>query len=115
MSQVTPFPESFPIRGRSGRAVLLAGLLALAVAAVLVLILALDNGSTSSQENAGAPPQPSLRSDGGPEESGVAAAVGTLPSTGPNESAIASSIAGGSTQPSSIPDESTISASVAGR
>ena len=109
MSQITPFPESFPIRGRSGRAVLLA------VAAVLVLILALDNGSTSSQENAGVPPQPCLRSDGGPEETGVAAAVGTLPSTGPNESAIASSITGGSTQPSSIPDESTISASVAGR
>lgn len=114
MSQVTPYPESLPIRGRSARAILLAGLLALVVAGVLVLVLALNDGSTSSQENAAASPQPSLRTDGGPEESGVAAAVGSLPGSGPNESAIASSIARGSTQPSSIPDESTISSSVSG-
>lgn len=112
MSQVTPYPESLPIRGRSARAILLAGLLALVVAGIIVLVLALNNSSTSSKGNAGAPSQPSLRTDGGPEESGVAAAVGSLPGSGPNESAIASSIARGSTQPSSAPAARTISLSV---
>jgi hypothetical protein len=105
-----------PSRARSRRTVVVAGLLALVAAVAIVAVLVLDgNGSPATQRTAGATQAlPSLRSDGGPEESHVAASVGSRPAAGPDESRIAASIAGASEQPSSAPDESDIAASIAG-
>jgi hypothetical protein len=92
-----------------------AGLLALAAAVAIVAVLVLaGNDSPATQRTAGATQAlPSLRSDGGPEESHVAVSVGSRPAAGPDESRIAAAIAG-SEQPSSAPDESDIAASIAG-
>ena len=112
MSQVTQPRISLPIGMRSGRTVLLGALLALAASAAVVLILTL--GNESSDTTAVSAQAPALRSDGGPEETGVAAAVKSRPAPGPDESRIAASIGTSSPQVSSGPDESRIAASVGG-
>ena len=109
--------HTIPTRTPSRRAVVLAGLLALAAARPSVLVLVLGNDSSGSRQDAvaAAQSQPILRSDGGPEESGVAASVGSRPAAGPDESRIATSIAAGSSQPAGGPDESHVAASISGR
>ena len=94
MSQVTHPTVSLPTQARSRKAVVLAGVLALlaTAAVVIALVLANDDGSKASVAPANA--QPALRSDGGPNESAVAAAIGSQPTAGPDESSIASSISG---------------------
>jgi hypothetical protein len=107
MSQVTTQPTiTFPARVRSHGAALTAAVLALVAATAIVLILALDGGS-SSQQTGGATARDgfntavssqSLLPEGAssPDESHVAAAVGSASaaSTGPDESRVAAAVAG---------------------
>ena len=92
MSQIsTPllFPLSCVLIGR-----VLAGLLALVATAAVVLVLVLGGGSSQDAGSLDAQAQPSLRAGGGPEESGVAATLGSRPAGGPDESSTAASISG---------------------
>ena len=118
MSQVSQPGMSFPVAVRPRRAVWLTALVALAAAAAVVLILALDGGSSSESASVSAKDQPVLRADQGPEETSVAAAVGSPAAAGPDESRIAASVGSGSPTSSptgSGPDESRTAASVSGR
>lgn len=117
MSQVTQPGISITSPARSHRGAVLAGLVALAATAAVVLALALVGNSdgTAGSVRSASSSQPSVRSDGGPEESGVAASVGSRPSAVPDESSIASSIAAGSTHRTGGPDESVVASSVSGR
>lgn len=112
MSQVTHPRISVPALARPRRTVWLGALLALAAGAAVVLILALDNQSSEHAATVGAGAQPSLRADGGPEETAVATAVGSHPVAGPDESRVAASLGTGSPRVSSAPDESRIAGSI---
>jgi hypothetical protein len=107
----------------------LSALLALAATAAVVLVLAIEGGSSETTTVAQRS-QPAVRSDGGLDESAVAASVGSRMSPAPSESTIAAAVAGSvpsgywesaeprsSYQPApaeaSSPDESRIAASVA--
>jgi hypothetical protein len=94
MSQVTH--PSIPVseQVRAHRAAVIGTLLALCATIAVVLVLALDDTGISAAPVApGA--QQSLRPDGGPEESGVAASIGSRSSaTGPDESRTAAAISG---------------------
>lgn len=114
MSQVTQPRISLPPLTRPTRAVWLGALLALAAGAAVVLILALGHDSSDNTVPARAQAQPSLRSDGGPEETGVAAAVGSRPVVSPDEAQIAASIASTTPEASNGPDESRTAAAVGG-
>jgi hypothetical protein len=98
------------------RLVALAALLALFATGAVVLALAIaDNRSTSSVADL---PQPVARTDGGPEESSVAVAIGSHPTViRPDESRIAAAI--GSVREtasgSARPDESTVAGAISGR
>ena len=94
MSQVTHPRISLPTQLPRRSAALLAGLLALVAAAAVALVLALSGGFSADASPGGAQAQPTLRADGGPEESGVAATLGSRPSGGPDESSTAASISG---------------------
>jgi hypothetical protein len=60
-----------------------------------VLIIGLSTRSSDHATPVRVQARPSLRSDGGPEETSVATAAGSLPAaTGPDESRIAASNAG---------------------
>src|SRR5919106_2976280 len=84
---------------KSHRLFAIAALLALVATAAVVLALALaGNSPTSSTAET---PQAALRVDGGPEESSLAAAIGSQPSAaGPDESNIAVAIGSGREAPS---------------
>ena len=114
MSQVTQPRISLPTHVRPRRTVWLGALLALTAGAAVVLILALGNEPAEVSPSVEAQAQPSLRSDGGPEESSVAANVGSRPAVSPNEAQIAASIAGTTPEVSTGPDESRIAAAVGG-
>ena len=94
MSQVTHprIPVSQQVRAH--KAAVIAALLALGATIAIVLVMAIDNTGISAEPVApGA--QQSLRPDGGPEESGVAASIGSRSgATGPDESRTAASISG---------------------
>jgi hypothetical protein len=79
---------------------------------VVVLVLLIDDGAPTASSQTAAP-QAAIRSDGGPNESAVAAAVGTRPSAGPDESNIAASIGGPRMLPSG-PGERAAAASIRG-
>jgi hypothetical protein len=113
MSQVTHPRISLPTHVRTGRTVLLGALLALAASTAVVLILALGNESPDTAAPVSAQAEPSLRSDGGPEETSVAAAVGQR-AIGPDEAGIAASIGGTSPKAATGPDESRTAAAVGG-
>jgi hypothetical protein len=68
----------------------LALVVALAVAA-LVVVLATSSSSVGDGGSATLHSQPALRSDGGPEEGAVGAAIAPRPSAIPDESVIAAS------------------------
>ena len=101
-------------RVRSTRNTLIAALLALAAVAAIALVIAIGNDNSSNDQVAVAEQaQPSLRADSGPEESAVAASVGTFATAQPDESHIAALVvAAGSTQPTGGPDEAAVAASV---
>jgi hypothetical protein len=101
---------------RKHRFVALAALLALVAMGAVVLVLAIvDNRSTSSVADL---PQQVTRTDGGPEESAVAAAIGSQPTViRPDESRIAAAISS-AREPAPAParpDESTVASAIAGR
>jgi hypothetical protein len=113
MSQVTQPRISLPPRTLAWIG---AALAAVALAAV-VLVLALSAGSSDDAQPASVGAQPSLRSDGGPEESHVAVSAGSHQAiAAPSESNIAASIATpGPSAVTSGPDESHTAAAIAGR
>jgi hypothetical protein len=95
------------------RVALLAALLALLATAAVVLVLAVDSDPASTP--AVDQPQPAARVDGGPEESSVAASVGTRPvAVGPDESTVAAAVASGRETPAARPDESSAAAAISG-
>jgi hypothetical protein len=101
---------------RKHRLVALAALLALVATIGVVLVLAIaDNRSTSSVADL---PQQITRTDGGPEESSVAAAIGSQPTvTRPDETRIAAAI-GPAREPAPAPvrpDETTVASTISGR
>ena len=102
----------------SRRAAWLAALLALAVTGAVILVIAIGSDSSSNATSVDAQAQPSLRSDGGPEESRVAASVGSRATAGPSESATAGAIGRGSSPygatQGSGPDESSTAAALSG-
>jgi hypothetical protein len=102
--------------------VAISALVALVAATAVALVLFVgDSGTTASKSIAR--PHAAIRSDGGPNESAVAASVGTQPSAGPDESSIAASIGGpsiaapigGPKMRPTGPDESTVATSIPGR
>jgi hypothetical protein len=133
MSQLTQ-PISVREQLRAHWVLALSALLALAATAAVVLVLAIEGGS-SETTSAAQQSQPAVRSDGGPDESAVALSVGSRVSPGPSESTIAATVSGSvparptggywesadprsSYQPAPAegtggPDESSIAASVA--
>ena len=89
MSQLTHPSVALPARVRSHRAAFAAALLALAATVTVVLVLSLGGESTAPVTNS--------------------------PITHPDESGIAASISGASSQSSPRPDESSVAASISGR
>ena len=113
MSQLTHPKPQLTADARSHRRVVLAALLALAATVAVLLVLAIaDNQSMSSVGDRG------VRTDGGPEESAVAAAVGSQPTlVRPDESTVAATI-GSTREPAPAPvrpDESAVATAIAGR
>jgi hypothetical protein len=100
--------------------VAISALAALLAAAAVVLVLMIDDGGSTATSRTAAP-QAAVRSDGGPNESAVAASIASrpsIPSSVPEEAARASLIAQGAGpyQPASEgPDEAATAASIAGR
>ena len=117
MSHFTHPHISWPIH-LSRRATWLAALVALAVTGAVVLVIAIGSDSSSDTSSVGAQAQPSLRSGGGPEESGVAASVGSRATAGPSESATAAAVSAGSPSTDVTatggPDESSTAAALSG-
>ena len=92
MSQATHPQISAPRLVRSRRAAAV-GASSLALSAV-VLTFAFGDARRSDAVSSGPPAQSTLRSDGGPQEARIAAAIGSRPAAAPDESRIAASIAG---------------------
>jgi hypothetical protein len=91
MSQVTQPRISI----QPTRVAVVGAALAIVALAAVVLIIALSTGSSDNAKPATVGAQPSLRSDGGPEETSVATAAGSgQVSSGPDESAVAAAIGG---------------------
>jgi hypothetical protein len=115
MSQVPH--EAIPLTNqiRNHWIVALSALLALMATVAVVLVLAIDGGSTPASAPVAQGSQPAARSYGGPDESAVAAAVGSRPTTlRPDESKIAASI-GSASEPAPLagrPDESKVAAAI---
>jgi hypothetical protein len=119
MSQVTHPRISVPALARPQRSLWIAALLALAAGAVVVLIIALDNGSSGrvAQLNLGPRPVTAVGPHQlvGPNEGrfpASARAVSPQVSSAPNESAIAASLGSVSPQVAGTPDESHVAASL---
>ena len=90
MSQAT-HPQISQFRHIRSRRAAALGASSLALCAV-VLTFAFGDARQRASVSSGLPAQPSLRSDGGPEEAGIAAAVGARPVAAPDESRIAAAI-----------------------
>ncbi len=104
---------TIPVRSQiqAHKAAWLAALLALVATATIALVVAIDGGSSTSSVTERS--QPAVRSDGGPNESAVAASVASRPSIGPSESRIAAAVGGaGAVRPTGGPDESSVAASL---
>lgn len=99
MSQLTPAGVSTTQQLRTHWILALSALLALLATAALVLVLAIDRDS-SQTSTAVQQSQPALRADGGPDESAVAASVGSRTSAGPSESSVAAAIGNSTAQQS---------------
>jgi hypothetical protein len=106
---------------RQLRALLAIAMIAVVGLSAAVVILATNDdratgASVASRVDAPAQPASAQRTDGGPEESNLAAAVGSKPSAlGPSESKIAATIGSGH-EPSvpDRPDESSVAAAISG-
>jgi hypothetical protein len=135
MSQLT-HPISVRDQVRTHRALTVSALVVLAATLAVVLVLAIDGGSSETNTIVQRS-QPAVRSDGGPDESAVALSVGSRLSPAPSESTIAAAVGGSlparatggywesadprsSYQPAPAegtggPDESSIAATISGR
>jgi hypothetical protein len=95
MSQVVSNTATLRSQVRHHWTVALSVLLALLATTAVVLVLAIDGGSS---ESVALKAQPALRTDGGPDESAVAASVGNAQPDGSgayvSESRIAAAIGG---------------------
>ena len=96
MSQVTSPSTTLRSQVRDHRMVAMSALLAVLATVAVVLVLAIGGGSSDTNPIAQTS-QPALRSDGGPDESSVAATVGastTAPSSSAyvSESAVAAAV-----------------------
>jgi hypothetical protein len=118
MSQLTHPKLQFGAQLRAHRLIALAALLALLATAAVVIALALgDSQSTSTVSDQ---PVSAVRPDGGPEESTVAASVGSRSVPRPDESRVAAAI-GAAPEPTppaataSRPDESAVASGISGR
>jgi hypothetical protein len=92
----------------------LSALLALLAAIAVSLVLTLDDGGSGTTASV-AKGQAAVRSDGGLEESAVAASVGSQPSAGPDESRVAAAIGSSTGVPTGGPDETVTAAWIADR
>ena len=80
---------------RAHRAAVIAALLALGATVAVVLVLAIGQEAVTAAESGRSRSPAEPPPDGGPEESGVAASVGSRSSaTGPDESRTAAAISG---------------------
>lgn len=113
MSQVTPNAASVAHPLRAHRIAVLSALFALLAVTAVVLVLAINDESAT--ERVAQSPQPALRVDSGPEESAVAASIGSQPSAGPSESRVASAIGAPTAPEQPRPDEAGIAAAISGR
>jgi hypothetical protein len=91
----------------------LSALAALVAATAVALVLFIGDSGTAVSTSV-ANPQAATRMDGGPNESAVAASIGTQPSPVPDEAAIAASIRRSAGPSQFGPDESTVAAAIAG-
>jgi hypothetical protein len=110
MSQVT-HPRVQQLRAQG----LIALAAVLALLATTAVVLALTLGGNSSTSSISERAQPAVRADGGPEETGVAAAIGSQPTlAAPNESKIAAAVGSGRkpTSNQAPPDESAVAAAI---
>ncbi|HEV2786722.1 MAG TPA: hypothetical protein VGV67_10065 [Solirubrobacteraceae bacterium] len=116
MSQVST-QHRIPAPAQPGptRAAWISALLALAAAVVVTLVIALGGDSSTDSPAADVQSVPALRADGGPEESGVAAAIGSRGVSAPSETAVAAAIGAGSQQSAGRPDESRVAAAISTR
>jgi hypothetical protein len=114
MSQVTSHTTTLRSQVRDHRIVAMSALLALFATAAIVLVLAIDGGSSDTSPVAQRS-QSALRSDGGPEESAVAASL-QAPKTADIGAAARAAADGvpGLTTWNGRPDESRTAAAIAG-
>ncbi len=96
------------------RALLAIAMIAIAGLTIAVVVLATNDDGSATSVSTPAGVTPSVRPDGGPEESNVAAAVGSRPAAGPSESSTAAAIGKGSTPSTGGPDESRTAAAISG-
>ena len=110
MSHVTTQSRT-PVPAQPGptRAAWIGALLALTAAIVVALVIALGEDDSPPVDTQ---VLPALRTDGGPEESAVAAAIGARPASAPSESAVAAAIGAGARQAAARPSESRVAAAV---
>lgn len=113
MSELTPSAASVAHPLRAHRIAVLSAILALLAVAAVVLVLAIDDESAS--QSVSQSPQPALRADSGPEESAVAASIGSQPSAGPSESRVAAAVSAATAPQQPRPDEAGIAAAISGR
>jgi hypothetical protein len=107
-----------PLSGqlRAHRMLALGALLALIAAVAVVLVLSTGN-SASTDRSVANQPSAAVRSDGGPEESSVAAAIAPKPSVAaPDESKIAAAVGSArQSDPAPTPhDESDVAVAISG-
>lgn len=114
MSQLTAAGAPVKEQLRGHRIAALSALFALLAVTALVLVVAVDDRS-ATETTVAHPAQAALRADSGPEESAVAASIGSPTSAGPSESSVAAAIGGpaAGTHPSGGLDESAVAVSVA--
>ena len=110
MSQFSHPTHTIRSQVQAHKAAWLAALLTLIAVGAVFLILSLDGDSSSSSTTYQS--QPAVRTDGGPDESGVAASVGSRPSTGSSESAVAAAVGSRTARVTGGPDESSVAASI---
>jgi hypothetical protein len=118
MSQVTPSTTSVRSQLRAHWIVGISAVLALLATAAVVLVLAIDNGSSGTSSVA-QKSQPAVPTDGGPDESAVATFVGPRAVGGhaeavgiPSPAAAEATAAAASRASAGRPDESRIAASI---
>ena len=117
MSQLTQPRIAVQAQPRPTRAAWIGAIVAAVAAAAVALVIAFGGGFSHDATPVSPGAQPSLRTDGGPEETVVATAIGPrpAPAIAPSESRIAAAIGARSSQASQGPDEARVAAAIAGR